>query len=626
MEARLVISATDATGPALAAITQKMNRLSEAAKRAGGAVGPGSVGEKATRAAGGAAGSFAIGGGLLSRVIAPAATAYAAREAITRFADVERAMTRIGITADATAAETKAATDQVQRLARDTAQPIDQVVAGLDALVAQGRTLAESLDLLRSVAPTAQASGAALDEVARSAGAIGDQFKIASKDMQGAFDIIVTGGKLGQFELKDMARYLPSLAAQASAFGLKGEEGLRNLVALLQTVRKASGTSEEAATAVKDLFGKMTSDETFKRFQKLGIDTRKTLADARKQGRDLLDVIVEMLQKATKGDLSKLNELFSDQEIRRAATALLQFTGNFREFRAQLRNVDGSTMKDFNRVLDDSRANIDRLSTSWDIFVTKLGGAIAPGVVPILDGLSRALSQGEGVPTNSPIVIPGSVPTAQSEADENWGPEDRVFWARNPAERARVAQMRARLSAQAGHLRGERDLGDLTWSYNSNDLAKLAGRARAKAAGGMTPGEAIERENALEAQLAGYMDNAIKRYGHIYRTSPGARETIRGGVGNNILQMVDEYMKIERARNGEAPPTGRELADIAGPLIQGAINAMTGSAEIVVKVETAPDMVARIVSQVKAQMPGVSLNGVGSTGKSSPDVINRGQY
>ena len=78
-------------------------------------------------------------------------------------------------------------------------------------------------------------------------------------------------GKLGSFELKDMARYLPSLGPAAAAAGFTGENGLRDLVSMLQVMRKGSGTSEEAAASMQNVLQKMMSEETAKRFKKFGV-------------------------------------------------------------------------------------------------------------------------------------------------------------------------------------------------------------------------------------------------------------------------------------------------------------------------------------------------------------------
>ncbi len=69
------------------------------------------------------------------------------------------------------------------------------------------------MSFLPAVVQTAQAAGAETSDIAASADALATSFKIAGSEMQGAFDILVAGGNAGKFELKDLARYLPSIAA-----------------------------------------------------------------------------------------------------------------------------------------------------------------------------------------------------------------------------------------------------------------------------------------------------------------------------------------------------------------------------------------------------------------------------
>ncbi|MFL9828865.1 phage tail tape measure protein, partial [Rhodoplanes sp. SY1] len=201
---------------------------------------------------GAAAGAGALLAGGSMRHLAGGIGAYTvgrrASQGFVDMADFDRRMSRIGLTADAAAGELAGARAVVKDTANRTGLLINDVTGGLEALVAQGRTLKESLALLPSVATTAQASGAAVDDMAKSADALASHFKIGAKDMQGAFDILVAGGKAGQFELKDMARYLPSILPAVKALGVEGNAGLTQITALLQIMRKGAGTSEEAAT------------------------------------------------------------------------------------------------------------------------------------------------------------------------------------------------------------------------------------------------------------------------------------------------------------------------------------------------------------------------------------------
>lgn len=256
------------------------------------------------------AAAIGVAGRALGGFLAGAASASAVAGAVRQSAALERQMTRTGLAAGATAAETKMATLQVARLATDIALPLDQAYAGLDALVATGKTMPEALGFLPSVLKTAQASGAATDEIANTADALSVSFKVAGSEMQRAFDYLVTGGQLGKFELKDMARYLPSLTASAQKLGFTGLNGTQKLVAMLQTVRQVSGTSEEAATAAKDAFEKLLSPTVAKQFKGYGVDIGKVLEQAAKKGQNGFEAVLDVLTKLTRGMSDTQRDIF----------------------------------------------------------------------------------------------------------------------------------------------------------------------------------------------------------------------------------------------------------------------------------------------------------------------------
>lgn len=322
-----------------------------------------------------------------ARFFAPAALGYGATRAFTEFAAVERRMNRIGITADASAEATKKALTDLNKFAVDYAMPIDQAMSGLEALVASGRSLEDAMAFLPSTLATAQAAGAEVADIATTSDAVGNSFGISGDKMQRAFDILVAGGKAGKFELKDMAQYLPSLAPAWAALGYEGEGALRKIVAAAQVVRDRTGSAGEAATALQNVIQKMSSNETQNRFKALGVDLRKELDAARKSGKDVLDTFLDLTTKVTKGDLSKLPQIFSDAQLQTGVRALLAGRENMDALAKSLKNVDGSTLKDLGKVLSDTQSTIDKMSTSWDRFKTKLGETIAPPVTAALDAI-----------------------------------------------------------------------------------------------------------------------------------------------------------------------------------------------------------------------------------------------
>lgn len=385
IEARLKLSATDRTAGAFKSLSERMAAVDARARAMTAASSKMSAMTVAVaaRAAGSVAG-----------VLAPAAVAGLAAKSFTHFAEVDLRLRRIGITADASREQIAGVGSTLYDIARETATPIDQVTSGLEDLVSQGKSLPEALAFLPAVARTAAASGAEVKDMAASTGALADSLRISAGEMQQAFDILVAGGKAGKFELKDMSQYLPSLAPMAAAVGLRGTEGLKRLTAMLQIVRNQTGMSSEAATNLTNVFQKMESEETTKKFSKFGVDLRKEMAKARKEGKELTEVFLDISEKALKGDLSKVPQLFSDMQVAGGMRALLSQRDALRKLQAALNNVDGATIKDLDEVTRAAAASIANLSTAWDRFVTNLGRTVSNAGVPsFLDKLSNFMDR-----------------------------------------------------------------------------------------------------------------------------------------------------------------------------------------------------------------------------------------
>jgi TP901 family phage tail tape measure protein len=287
-------------------------------------------------------------------------------------------MTRIGITGEnASPDEVDKGLIRMRDLALETAQPISALKDGMASLTSAGQSFTESLAMLPAIARTAQASGATTTDIANSSLAIIRHLKVETKDLQKAQDMITRGGELGQFELKDMARYLPSMAPAAKAVGFEGTKGLAQMVAMLQVIREGTGTAEEAASSANNIFAKMESEETSKKFKKMGVDLRKEMESARKNGDNLIDTFVKLTDKALKGDMSKLPQLFTDMEFARGMRALLAGYAKMPDLVAKINDSQGAVANNLKRITGDSQAALDRVSESSDRARQALGGLVA---------------------------------------------------------------------------------------------------------------------------------------------------------------------------------------------------------------------------------------------------------
>lgn len=325
--------------------------------------------------------------------LALTAAGYVAASAVKQFASVERQFTRIGITADASAEQTKAAMEEVRRQTMALAMPLEEGVVALDTLVASGQTLEEALAFLPSVLATAQATGAATTDIANSGLKAAAALKIPADQLQRMFDVMVVGAKAGQFETRDMAQYIPSLANSFASLGYTGEEGLKKLVAILQTIREDTGDASSAATQAGEIFGKIYADDTVTKFKKFGIDLRAEMDAARKSGEDTLSAFIRLSQEAIKGDMSKLPQLFSDKEFRLGMQSLLSSPDALKKFFDTMNSasVDGTVFRDVNKVLADTQSSIDKLNNSASKLMNSAGSAAAPYAVPAMDAVSDGL-------------------------------------------------------------------------------------------------------------------------------------------------------------------------------------------------------------------------------------------
>lgn len=185
-------------------------------------------------------------------------------------------------------------------------------------------------------------------------------------------DMAAQGGIEGQFETRDMAKWLPQQMAYAKRSGLQGESGFATLVAANQIAMKTAGSSDEAGNNLKNLLSKVNSPDTANDAKKLGIDLSGSLAAARKKGVGGLDAFLNLTDqvaakdsrlvklreqaKGAKGDDLRANltaqadilqgsavgKIVQDQQAMSALVALLNGRGDFNKIRDKVMTANGT--------------------------------------------------------------------------------------------------------------------------------------------------------------------------------------------------------------------------------------------------------------------------------------------
>ena len=141
----------------------------------------------------------------------------------------------------------------------------EEALSSLNTLLASGMKAETAISLLPTLQKGATATGASPEDLAAiTISALQNGIKEA--DIGKALDMAIAAGQAGQFELQDMARWLPKQMALASAAGLTGLEGYKELLVANQQARVTAGTNDEAGNNLVNFLGKITAKETEKRF------------------------------------------------------------------------------------------------------------------------------------------------------------------------------------------------------------------------------------------------------------------------------------------------------------------------------------------------------------------------
>lgn len=277
----------------------------------------------------------------------------------------------------------------------------EEALGALDKLLASGTVKAETaMKLLPTLQKGAVATGASTEDLSAIAISAMQQFGISEDQIGAVLDKAVAAGQAGNFELADMARWLPQQMAAAKSAGLSGMDGLEALLVANQQARVTAGTSDEAGNNLVNLLAKLTSKETADRFSKLeikgkdgkthGIDFIKSMENEKKQGKNsieafgsIMDMVVgeDKRYQALKAKLktakkeeqqalieqmtnlvegTAIGQIISD---RQALMALLGIRNNVelgKQVKEEVTNSDGATDKSHKVVMSTNSAKVEQ--------------------------------------------------------------------------------------------------------------------------------------------------------------------------------------------------------------------------------------------------------------------------
>lgn len=308
--------------------------------------------------------------------------------------DFSSGMVDIAQKANLTAAQTDAMAQGILRAADAAHQMPEAMRSGVDALSGFG---IDPRDAMKMIGPIGQLGTAMKVDIADGAAAASanlQNLKVGLSDTGKALDIMAAGGNVGAFEVKDMARYFPSLTAQAQALGQSGLGAVADLTAALEIARRGAGTSEEAATNVANLLAKVNSPTVQNAFKKnFGVDLPAALKAAYAKGKTPMEALAEITQKATGGDLSKLGLVIEDMQAQSALRTLILNMEDYRKIRSDLGKSSGTVEAAFRqREAQDASIAWESFKGTASSLAITLGATLLPAISQVLGQIGAGVS------------------------------------------------------------------------------------------------------------------------------------------------------------------------------------------------------------------------------------------
>jgi TP901 family phage tail tape measure protein len=353
---------------------------------------------------------------LQGQMVGAVAAAYSLHRALSSplkaAADFETALLDIAQKADLGDGAMKSLGDRIRKLAPLLNQSAGGVAKGVDFLAGMGLDPDRAMTLMGPIGRAATAYKAEIEDLAKSGFAVLDNLKVKADDFGRALDVMAQSGKEGAFELADMARFFPSLTAAAQALKITGVDGVAKLAAALQIARKGAADGSEAATNAANLMQKIVSPETTKKFQKLGVNIRKELKKTQDSGGDVFEMIAKLTDKALKGDMSKLGDLFEDAQVQKFLRPLIANLEEYRKIRDKSGAANGVVDQDFDRRMKTAVARTAAFTNQLNDLAITIGNILLPAMNGLLGKINPIVKSFERFAEANPGLVGGGIKAA----------------------------------------------------------------------------------------------------------------------------------------------------------------------------------------------------------------------
>ncbi len=275
--------------------------------------------------------------------------------------DIDAQLTRMGMTADASAEQVNRLKQKIFEAAQDPNIKMDpsQIIEALDVVMTKTGDLQYVEDNIKNIAVALQASGAAGVE-------IGDVFSEFQKkafkasEISSLMDDLVKQGDQGEYTFAKFAKTGKAVLSSYSSIG-NSVEDVKKLNAVMQVLVADTKNEELAATALDSVIAELSDPKKQEKLGLIGVSVR----DSEGNFRDLADIMADVLAVAEKeGNIDFLGEVFGMTSMK-AVRAFQNYGKNYKKLTEDLGDTTGALEAKSARMAGTMKANLQNLQTSF---------------------------------------------------------------------------------------------------------------------------------------------------------------------------------------------------------------------------------------------------------------------
>ena len=302
--------------------------------------------------------------------------------------DFEASMTKIESLVGLSSKAVEDFTEDVKRLSAEAAQSPKELADAMFFITSAGLRGAEATQVLESSAKAAAVGLGEAATVADLATSALNAYGAANLSAVQATDVMVAAVREGKLEATELGESMGRVLPLASALGVEFHEVGASFAALSRTGTNAA----EAATQIRGILASLLrpTKQAKEALAGMGLSAEGLRKQIREDG---LLATLKTLADEFKGNEAAAASVFGNI---RALSGVLDLMGanvaTTEQIFANMADTTGTLDTAFDRASQTTRFKLDQAMTAVKLTMIELGEAVIPVLVPIIEGLSGAVS------------------------------------------------------------------------------------------------------------------------------------------------------------------------------------------------------------------------------------------